>query len=130
LVSVTTLCGRRTGNVEVANSLLSQGHSGNINHEPVTQAGQLKEMIKIKVNIYETCEVDDTQRKQIGALIDGGTTLRAATRQEMKDWVWSQGSDWAGILAAEFGDSPSQPEAAEPEPVAEDEDLEGLDDLL
>jgi hypothetical protein len=83
----------------------------------------------VKVNIYETCEVDDTQRKQIGALIDGGTTLRAATRQEMKDWVWSQGSDWAGILAAEFeiGDVASSAEPEADDEPGEDSEIDGMD---
>jgi uncharacterized Zn finger protein len=72
----------------------------------------------VKVNIYETVEVSDEQRVQIARLQDGdGAKKRQATRDEIKTFVWEEGSNWEDAL-----DAP-------PEPEPEDESLfdDGMD---
>lgn len=87
----------------------------------------------MKVNIYETVEVSDEQRKQIAAVID--KTLegkrRQATRDELKQFVWERGADWEISLEAAFrslAKGSAGDDAEGPEIAAEDveEDLESL----
>jgi hypothetical protein len=83
----------------------------------------------VKVNIYETVEVSDEQRVQIARLQDGdGAKKRQATRDEIKTFVWEEGSNWEDALNGEPDVPVDEPE---PEP---DEDLLGetdepIDDL-
>ena len=75
----------------------------------------------MKVNIYETVEVSDEQRVQIARLQDGdGAKKRQATRDEIKSFVWEEGSNWEDVLA----NGKPEPTPAE-EPEDEDEDLLG-----
>lgn len=49
----------------------------------------------MKVNVYQTVEVNDEQRVMLGALIDGVTKpKRQATRDEIKEFVWENGANW------------------------------------
>lgn len=73
----------------------------------------------MKVNIYETVQVSDEQRIAIAREIDGdGAKKRQATRDEIKDFIWSEGRNWASVLE---GGEPSNPEDEDDS----DEDLLG-----
>ena len=68
----------------------------------------------MKVNIYETVDISDEQRKRIAEMLGQKT----ATRDDLKAFVWQHGSDWELVLVdAANGD---------PYPVVEDEALEDL----
>jgi hypothetical protein len=54
----------------------------------------------MKVNIYETVEVSDEQRIQIADLADRKVSKRQATREEIKDFIWTEGSGWELSLEA------------------------------
>lgn len=45
----------------------------------------------MKIGIYETVNVSDAQRLQIG---DG----KPATRDEMKAFIWQHGASWEDVL--------------------------------
>lgn len=56
----------------------------------------------MKVNIYETVEVSPEQRKFIAALIDGpDSKKRDATREELKEFVWTHGAGWESRLVSD-----------------------------
>ncbi len=79
----------------------------------------------MKVGIYETVEVSDEQRKQIGAVIDRGKP-RQATRDELKAFIWERGSDWEISLEAAFRSLTKGSAADEPEgPEIAAEELDG-----
>lgn len=74
----------------------------------------------MKVNIYETVEVSDEQRKQVAATIDeAGSKPRPATRDELKEFIWTNGSGWADQLNGVQADEPA-PDAIH---GSDDEDL-------
>ncbi len=53
----------------------------------------------MKVNVDKTIEFSDEQRKAIALYIDGpGSKKREATRDEMKTFLWDNGSNWEDIL--------------------------------
>lgn len=53
----------------------------------------------MKVNIDKTIEVSDEQRKAIARYIDGPfAKKRDATRDEMKTFLWDNGSNWEDVL--------------------------------
>lgn len=83
----------------------------------------------MKVNIYETVQVSDEQRIAIAREIDGdGAKKRQATRDEIKDFIWREGSTWATALV---DDGPSEPDDEPDEDLlGEDEDEADADDLL
>lgn len=57
----------------------------------------------MKVNIYETVEISDEQRVTLARRLDGaGAKKRQATREEIKTFVWVNGSRWEAFL----GDDP------------------------
>lgn len=71
----------------------------------------------MKVAIEQTVEVSDEQRKMIALKKDGpGAKKRDATRDEMKEFIWARGSEWAQWLEGDIG--------TELDP-AEEEDLIG-----
>lgn len=73
----------------------------------------------MKVNIDKTLEVTDEQRKEIAAVLDGeGAKRRDATRDEMKEFIWTHGANWENVLIGSDVDDQSEP----------DEDLIGGDD--
>lgn len=80
----------------------------------------------MKVNIYETIEISDEQRVALARQIDGeDAKKRQATRDEIKEFVWEQGSDWAEALSD--GDTrPSEPD----EDLIGGEDEDDLEDLI
>lgn len=81
----------------------------------------------MKVNIDQTIEVSDEQRVAIARQIDGdGAKKRDATRNEMKEFIWSHGSNWVESLDVETTPAPTTIDVTHQEP---DEDLLG-DDLL
>lgn len=61
----------------------------------------------MKVSIYETVEITDEQRKQIGAVLG----VKWPDRDQLKAFFWEHGKNWEAALT---------PAAAEPE----------LDDLI
>lgn len=72
----------------------------------------------MKVNIYETVEVSPEQRKAIAATIDdAGSKKRDATRDELKEFIWTHGSRWADVLdgrvESEHGPKPTLEQPAE-----------------
>lgn len=70
----------------------------------------------MKVNIYTTVEVSDEQRVQIAAEIDGeGAKKRAATRDEMKAFVWREGENWASALSGDNEAEPVEPAESDDE---------------
>jgi len=74
--------------------------------------------------VYETVEVSDEQRIAIAAEIDGeGAKPRRATRQEMKEFVWQEGKNWADALSTTGSEEPAE------EAASDDEDLLGEDFL-
>lgn len=87
----------------------------------------------MKVNIYETVEVTDEQRVTLANVLDQKVNKpkRQATRDEIKGFIWEQGSTWATALADEAANlaadtGTEEPPADEPE----DEDLLGDDEDL
>jgi hypothetical protein len=73
----------------------------------------------MKVNIYETVEVNDEQRKAIAATIDDADARpRQATRDEIKGYVWEHGRHWETVLNGDLI------EANEPAP--DDDELANL----
>lgn len=53
----------------------------------------------MKVNIDKTLEVSDEQRKAIARHFDGpDAKKRDATRDEMKEFIWDNGSNWEAVL--------------------------------
>jgi hypothetical protein len=86
----------------------------------------------VKVNIYETVEVSDADRKLVAAALG----QKAATRDDLKAFIWRHGADWQRAIHSEF----EQGEAEFTASVSDDgEDLLGgepapedasLDDLL
>lgn len=86
----------------------------------------------MKVNIYETVQVDDAQRKQIASVIDQKDGKRAATRDELKSFIWANGEDWPIVLSDHYAELTGQAasnDADVPETDGEDAD-EDLEDLL
>ena len=80
----------------------------------------------MKVNVYETIEISDEQRVQLGAILDGRVKpKRQATRDEIKSFVWDRGSSWAEDLADDYR---HDFEDADADVVDADEDLLGMDD--
>lgn len=93
----------------------------------------------MKVNIDQTVQISDEQRVQLANVLDGRVTKRQATRDEMKDYIWTCGKNWDGNLDEDFlgltGDDTTvvEDEADEEDLLgdAEDEDLLGdVDDDL
>lgn len=69
----------------------------------------------MKVNIYETIEISDEDRVRLGAILDGkAKPKRQATRDEIKQFVWSHGEGWDIELRArwrqEFDSAPDESE--------------------
>lgn len=57
----------------------------------------------MKVNIYETVEISDEQRVQLGAVLDGRVKpKRQATREEIKSYIWDRGSRWDSELSDDY----------------------------
>lgn len=53
----------------------------------------------MKVKISETVDVSDEQRLAIAKKLHGAEAKKdQATREEMKDFVWRGGRDWALLL--------------------------------
>lgn len=72
----------------------------------------------MKVHIDETVLVSEEQRVQLAVVLDGaGAAKRIATRNELKDFIWTHGREWALDLTDRFNDE-----------AGDDEDLMGLDD--
>ena len=83
----------------------------------------------MKVNIYETVEISDEQRVQLGAVLDGRVKpKRQATREEIKSYVWDRGSSWDSDLSDDYRHDFEEAETGSKEAndLAEIE----LDDLL
>ncbi len=59
----------------------------------------------MRVNVYQTVEVTDEEREKIATVLHGqpheGKTPQA-TRAEIKEYVWANGSDWEAVLEAEY----------------------------
>jgi len=51
----------------------------------------------MKVNIYETVEVSDEDRKRIAALLGQKT----ASREELKAFIWKHGADWQAAIRSD-----------------------------
>jgi hypothetical protein len=84
----------------------------------------------VKVNIYETVEVSDEQRVQLGAILDGKVKpKRQATRDEIKGYVWQYGKDWEVQLMDEHADTFHESNT-EPEADEADDPIDELDDLI
>lgn len=79
----------------------------------------------MKVNIYETVEISDEQRVQLAVVLDEGKVKpkRQATRDEIKDFIWSEGESWATALADQYNEALADA-GAEPEPEDERESVD------
>lgn len=68
----------------------------------------------MKVQINHTLVVSEERLVQMADVLDGKTTKRRAKRDEVKDYVWSHGSDWETALAEDhaalFGSGFDEPE--------------------
>lgn len=84
----------------------------------------------MRVNIYETIEISDEQRVKLGAILSGSAKpKKQATRDEIKQYAWSQGSDWDSVLEADYKatfEAPTEPESDDADD--DDEDLLGVGD--
>lgn len=77
----------------------------------------------MKVQVKETVEVTDEQRRQIASVLAGKVVKRDAIRDDMKQYIWERGEDWEAALATEWAKvSGEEPESDDDE----DEDLIGL----
>ena len=77
----------------------------------------------MKVNIYETVEVSDDARKRIAGLLG----QKAATRDDLKAFIWKHGQNWEIAL----GDAQGEEFAVDPTNVnGVGDDDTSLDDLL
>jgi hypothetical protein len=63
----------------------------------------------MKVNIDQTLEVTDEERVQIANVVDGKISKRQATRDEMKQFIWAHGGNWAASLTGEFANLQGAP---------------------
>ena len=98
----------------------------------------------MKVNIDQTVQITDEQRVQMANVLDGRVTRRQATRDEMKDYIWTAGKHWEGTLQEDFdgltGDDSTVDETADDEDLLGDadedllgdsvEDADDIDDLI
>lgn len=61
---------------------------------------------KMKLALYMPFEATDEQRLQLGAVLDGKVKpKRQATRDEIKAYVWENGSGWGDELAAQYAEA-------------------------
>jgi hypothetical protein len=54
-----------------------------------------REAPTMKVNVYVTEDVSDAERKQISAVLG----VKQATRDQMKEFLWTHGANWRTALA-------------------------------
>lgn len=64
----------------------------------------------MKVNIYQTVQVTDTQRKELQAVLTGGPTRQMASREDIKKFLWQHGAGWATALATQYAAIAEQPD--------------------
>lgn len=89
----------------------------------------------MKVNIYETIEISDEQRLDLANVLDGEVNKpkRQATRDEIKEFVWTHGASWDSVLVKEAillaGGDPEPTSADEPT-EDDEEDLLGTSDSM
>lgn len=62
----------------------------------------------MKVNIYQTVQVTDTQRKELQAVLTGSPTRQVASREDIKEFLWQHGAGWATALAAQYAEVPDE----------------------
>jgi hypothetical protein len=83
----------------------------------------------MKVNIDETVDVSPSQRQQIAAVIDGRVKpKRDATREELKRFIWGEGTTWDIALADQFMELEDRLSDTVPGPASDN--VDSLDDLL
>lgn len=82
----------------------------------------IKENTPMKLALYMPFEATDEQRLQLGAVLSGKTKpKKAATRDEIKAYVWEHGSGWGDDLAAAYAETfPNGAEDDEDEATEED----------
>lgn len=84
----------------------------------------------MKVNIYETVQVRDEQRLQIARVLHNEPERPKkewATRDELKSFIWMNGSTWAEVLAEEYAHLVNPQGGASAEELqGEDEDVLGI----
>lgn len=56
----------------------------------------------MKINIYQTVEVDAKQRIRIASVLDGKASKRIATRDELKSYIWESGKTWEETLSDDY----------------------------
>ena len=56
----------------------------------------------MKVNLDITLVVEDETLVKMADVLDGKVSRRAAKRAEVKDYIWTNGRDWAGVLDEEW----------------------------
>lgn len=83
----------------------------------------------MKVNIDKTEQVDDEQRVQIANVLDLKVSRRQATREELKDFLWAHGRDWAQHLREQYAGLTGAP-VSEEDIDEDDEDDDDLGDLI
>lgn len=85
---------------------------------PETRSGTMK------VSIYQPFEITDEQRLQLGAVLTGKSKPKyAAKRDEVKAFVWENGSGWADVLATQHAELVASEPEVEDDDDSEDEDL-------
>jgi len=128
-----------------------QSHPAGIgrHHKASGHRGWEEGALNMRVNVYETVEIDDEQRVRLANVLDGeiAKPKRNATRDEIKEFVWEHGAGWAQALtdfwerrfASEEEDSEEVKAeraakaaalAAQVEAVQQEDDDEDFGDLL
>lgn len=78
----------------------------------------------MRVKISETVDVSDEQRLAIAKKLHGPTAKKDhATREELKDFVWRGGRDWALLLQRSDEYAEDLIGGGEPEPAPSGMDL-------
>jgi hypothetical protein len=60
----------------------------------------------MKVNVYVTEDVTDAERKKISELVG----VKQATRDQLKEFLWSHGKGWRAALGEPQTELPGQTE--------------------
>jgi hypothetical protein len=77
----------------------------------------------MKVSIYQPFEITDEQRLQLGAVLTGQTKPKKfATREEIKAFVWENGSGWADVLTEKYDETFPEGDVEVEDEAGEDSD--------
>ena len=86
----------------------------------------------MKVNIYETIEISGENRLRLGAILSGAQKPKYnASRDEIKQFVWENGSGWEDALNKAWDEAFPPEDDSDDDDYADDEyDGDDTDDDL